>query len=147
MRADEEDQVRAAIRETLQRMERQAATHPDSAITNSHPDPWVRALVTWYERLITTDRARWCSHLRAGVSPRPIHATAWIPGLVACDLCVALGVFVVTGRADRLCDRCGKDTLGEGIYNGAASLGALTIDYGLCPACFHHVKRSMEGER
>lgn len=138
-----EDQARAAVRETIQRLEQRARTHPNSAAGEGHPDPWVGALGAWWEQQIRANRVRYCRHILAG-GPRPVHGCAWMPGSLACDLCVGLGVFVLTGKADRVCDRCGVDTLGEGIYTGAASLGLVSIEYGLCPGCFRQVKASIE---
>jgi len=139
------DQIRAAQRETLRRLKRQAAAHPDSAIAEGVSDPWVRSLCDLAEAQIRDNTARWCPHLAGDSHPQPIHEVAWMPGRFACDRCVAAGVFVIPPPADRICDRCGVDTLGTGIYTGAAMAGLLTVDYGLCPACFGQVKATMGG--
>jgi hypothetical protein len=143
MRPGEEDQLRAAVRETVTRLEARAASHPNSAESDGHPHPWVRALADWFEQEIHARRIFYCRHVHTA-GPRPVHAAAWLPGIIACDLCVALGLFDLQGAADRICDRCGMDTLEVGIFTGAASLGLLTIDYGLCPGCFDDLKRAIE---
>lgn len=137
------DQLQAATRETHQRMDWIAGLHPDSAATDGHRDPWVHDLADQLLKLIDTHQARWCPHL-AGGSAQPMHAAAWLPGIIACDLCVALGIFGVEGQADRICDRCGTDTLGQGIHTGQASIGPIEISYGACEACFAAIKTSMQ---
>jgi hypothetical protein len=137
------DQARAAQREAVRRLEARAKVEPGSEFGDDHPDPWVHALGDFYERLLLDGGALWCPHLRPGAGPQPLHAAAWMPSLIACDLCVLVGVFVVEGAADRICDRCGLDTLEVGISQGAATVGPLTIAYGICPSCFEQIRRRM----
>ena len=142
-----DDQLRAATREQLRMIEARVRAHPEgSAHGDGHPHPWVEALGDWWEAELRAGRVRTCRHLHPS-TPQPMHGCAWMPGLLACSMCVALGAFNVTGPADRICDRCSLDTLEVGIYNGAAMLGPVSIEYGVCPDCYREIKGSIEAQQ
>jgi hypothetical protein len=136
------DQVQAATRHTIERLEASMGAHPLDALGDDHPDPWVAGMVDRQLAIINAGQARACIHIRTS-GPQPMTGCAWMPGLLACDLCVLLGVFNLDGPEDRRCDRCGHDTLGEGIHEAIATAGPYAYRYGLCDPCFAEVRAAI----
>lgn len=139
------DQLDAATRETIDRLHQSINPAEGDVEGDDHRDPWVRGLVDRYLDTINAGQALACPHLPG--SPQPITAAAWTPRVVlACDLCVILGLFWVDGPEDTTCDRCGNHAHGR-MHQGVATAGPITILYGLCHPCFEEVTATLTQER
>ncbi|CAN5578122.1 hypothetical protein BH09ACT7_BH09ACT7_16110 [soil metagenome] len=128
---DFRDQLTAAARSAREIIEyTEGAGHEVGAASVA---AWLRlgaldALVGWLTNVGST-----CLHSPNPVQPQPLWSAAWKPNLVVCTRCLEL--LRVRGRADRLCDCCGTDTLGVGISTVTVVLGALVYQAGACAGC------------
>ncbi|CAN5802143.1 hypothetical protein BH10ACT9_BH10ACT9_36520 [soil metagenome] len=129
---DFRDQLSAAARSSREITESAAGTEGQE-VGAANVAAWLRlgaldALVGWLTNACST-----CLHSPNPARPQPIWSAAWKPNLVVCTPCLRL--LKVSGVADRLCDCCGTDTLGEGIATVTVVLGAMVYQAGACTEC------------
>jgi hypothetical protein len=125
------DQVAAAARQVQAGLHAQA-TRSGQLLRNIAADPWVRRVVADVGTAARACRLRACRHLG---SPQPVITAAWRRDLLACPPCAGFWFDLAGTKADRLCDRCGRDTGADGIHPGLVGAGAVLIMLGACDAC------------
>jgi hypothetical protein len=125
------DQVDAAARQVQAGMHAQA-TRTGQPLRNIAADPWVRRVVADVGAHALAGRLRACRHLG---SPQPVITAAWRRDLLACPPCAGFWFDLAGTKADRLCDRCGRDTADNGIHPGLVGAGAVLVMLGACDAC------------
>ena len=126
------DQVDAAAAQVQAGMRAQAA-RSGQPIRNIAADPWVRRVVADVSAAALAGRLRACRHLG---SPQPVITAAWRRDLLACPPCAGFWFDLAGTKADRLCDRCGRDTGAAGIHAGLVGAGEMLVMLGACDACY-----------
>lgn len=136
---DQFDAAAVEVRDAMEQLVAQGDTNERVDMPAKGHPAWVRlglinALVTWQAGKGST-----CLHAPDPRFPQPVHAVAWKPGLVVCDLCPHLLALPRNSTADHRCDGCGTVSVGVenggGIQGCVVSAGPLTYGIGVCPDC------------
>lgn len=113
-----------------ERLRHVAAAHGHHFTGVHEPSWWLRSRLVDLQARDRAGQLLPCPHLWPGA---PAMVALWAPDRAACSTCAP--TLVVTGEADRTCDRCAvvADQVAPALVGASPTL---VVVFGLCAACF-----------
>lgn len=138
----EDDQRRAAQAEAQAIIETFSEI-TGGAVIQSNGNAWIDSLFEGAAEHAKAGRLVICGHLAKSANPMPAFVAAWRTQVVVCMACS--GELAAPGSENFKCDRCRETP--EVLNVGMVRTGALTLTFGICPACSVEAKVPFSPQR